>query len=348
MKKRSGFTLVELLVVIAIIGILVALLLPAVQAAREAARRTECVNKMKQLGLAVHNYHDTYPGGAIPSVTLCRGPLAQNTSGWSWKVSIMPFIEMENTIQALGTSQWNASQIMDESDPNFATKKELMRQPVDGLRCPSDDGPPIQTYHHHRGNPQGTAWFNGASCNYRASTSSYSQTRRGDGFFVMTAEPANTNGTNQPPNCGQGSNYWATLNFASILDGLSNTVMCGEKSYRVRRDDAASSGQYDSAEGMSPVYFHYTMDNSTLAEGSGSRHFQNTTTHHNGTGTHWSEPRRHGYSSQHPGGCNYTIGDGSVSFIVDTIECDRVANNVCDSVWERLLRRLDGQTVQVP
>lgn len=98
MKKTNapgGFTLVELLVVIAIIGVLVALLLPAVQAAREAARRMSCSNNLKQIGLAMHNHHDTlkyFPGGAGdgPDVDCCN---AKNRNGWSWAFYLTPFIE---------------------------------------------------------------------------------------------------------------------------------------------------------------------------------------------------------------------------------------------------------------
>ncbi|MFM9068057.1 MAG: DUF1559 domain-containing protein [Planctomycetota bacterium] len=96
MKRRPGFTLVELLVVIAIIGILVALLLPAVQAAREAARRTQCLNNLKQLGLALHNYHDSrrsFPAGASPNVT-----------AFNWRVAIWPFMEQQSLFDQCDTA----------------------------------------------------------------------------------------------------------------------------------------------------------------------------------------------------------------------------------------------------
>ena len=86
--RRRGFTLIELLVVIAIIAVLIALLLPAVQQAREAARRTQCKNNLKQMGLALHNYHDTYNG--FPN-----GNIASAAGGWgmSWYMRILPYVD---------------------------------------------------------------------------------------------------------------------------------------------------------------------------------------------------------------------------------------------------------------
>src|SRR5687768_14240334 len=93
MSPRKGFTLVELLVVIAIIGVLVALLLPAVQSAREAARRTQCTNQIKQLGLAVHNFHDVYQ--IFPASQDQRRNPAGATVGSSWVTRVLPFIEQQ-------------------------------------------------------------------------------------------------------------------------------------------------------------------------------------------------------------------------------------------------------------
>ena len=93
MVRRKAFTLVELLVVIAIIGILIALLLPAVQAAREAARRTQCNNHLKQLGLALHNYHDTYKTMPPGATGIYWRPRASGQWGFSWFVHILPFVE---------------------------------------------------------------------------------------------------------------------------------------------------------------------------------------------------------------------------------------------------------------
>jgi prepilin-type N-terminal cleavage/methylation domain-containing protein/prepilin-type processing-associated H-X9-DG protein len=113
-RRPSGFTLVELLVVIAIIGVLVALLLPAVQAAREAARRSSCSNNLKQLGIGIHNFHDTF-NRLPPATTQDQQPFGPAASNWgaSWMVYILPFIEQQPLYQSLtiggGTGYGNAT-----------------------------------------------------------------------------------------------------------------------------------------------------------------------------------------------------------------------------------------------
>src|SRR3954454_913486 len=101
--RHRGFTLIELLVVIAIIAVLIALLLPAVQAAREAARRAQCVNNLKQLGIALHNYHDqngSFPLGGVNLGTGSSG-WANGTNSLSWRALIMPQLEQNNVFNAL-------------------------------------------------------------------------------------------------------------------------------------------------------------------------------------------------------------------------------------------------------
>lgn len=139
--KKSGFTLVELLVVIAIIGILIALLLPAVQAAREAARRASCTNKLKQIGLAMHNYHDI--NNKLP---LAYG--APSTTQWGWGVRILPQLEQDNLYTAVDMR--NTAFSINDSDYDIA---------IDAYRCPSDTGADI--------NP----WFTTATSNYAMNNS---------------------------------------------------------------------------------------------------------------------------------------------------------------------------------
>ena len=97
-RQRTGFTLIELLVVIAIIAILIALLLPSVQQAREAARRTQCKNSLKQLGIAMHNYHDVH--GTFPP-SMIYGSTGQHSRWWSWNVMLLPQMDRANIFNAL-------------------------------------------------------------------------------------------------------------------------------------------------------------------------------------------------------------------------------------------------------
>lgn len=152
-RSRQGFTLVELLVVIAIIGILVALLLPAIQAAREAARRTQCVNNLKQLGLACHNYADKYkealPYNADP--VGFRGTQAGNcpwwspactVEPWSWIVAALPYMEQETLYNQLNIDDpegHGGSMTTPNLTPNYILRQTV----VPAFMCPSNDQEPL-------------------------------------------------------------------------------------------------------------------------------------------------------------------------------------------------------------
>ncbi|NLF69212.1 MAG: DUF1559 domain-containing protein [Candidatus Anammoximicrobium sp.] len=189
-QLRTGFTLVELLVVIAIIGILVALLLPAIQAAREAARRTQCNNNLKQIGVALHNYHDTYK--KFPPGTIDR-------HGWLSTAFLLPFVEQTSLYDQL-----NIDKPMNLTD---ATTLSLVRSVVPGYLCPSSmEMDPTQNTKAVYNN--GTNYRIGVS-NYLAVTGTMDLrcNSQADGLFW--------------DNSG--------VNMAHILDGTSNTFAFTER-----------------------------------------------------------------------------------------------------------------------
>ncbi len=147
-RQNQGFTLIELLVVIAIISVLIALLLPAVQAAREAARRAQCVNNLKQIGLALHNYHaamDTFPPGYVSTIDMrvtdaCnmdqenqQGKASTCGTGWAWGSMILPFLEQQPLYNSI-----NFNLSVAYADNNTCSLTALTV-----YLCPSDDGPSV-------------------------------------------------------------------------------------------------------------------------------------------------------------------------------------------------------------
>ncbi|MCR9119348.1 MAG: DUF1559 domain-containing protein, partial [bacterium] len=198
LTKSAGFTLVELLVVIAIIGVLIALLLPAVQAAREAARRSQCQNNLKQIGLALHNHHDV--NGKFPPLIKTNTADAEydasitnngaSVESWGWSAYLLPYIEQSNLYEACGIANNASLQSRKDSAADVV---------VDAFRCPSDTGPDIG------GSAQ--RFLDTANSNY--------------GAVMHSASSPGVGG-----NGGFNKDVW--LAFRDITDGTSNTIAVGE------------------------------------------------------------------------------------------------------------------------
>ncbi len=259
---RRAFTLVELLVVIAVIGILVALLLPAVQAAREAARRIECSNHLKQIGLGLHNYHDIHrqlPAGWVAN------PRTEEP-GWGWAAQLLPFLEQSGLDDGINDR-------LPVGDPaNQAARQTALSF----YRCPSDAK--SDRYVTLVDESTGASMFDVARANYV-------------GVF-------GTEEIEATPLAGDGAFFQnSRIRFASITDGLSNTVLVGERSSQL--DGSTWSGVVPgAAEGMARVV---------------------------GSADHPpNDPHAHfdDFSSYHPTGAHFTLGDGSVRLIADTIDHD--------------------------
>jgi prepilin-type N-terminal cleavage/methylation domain-containing protein len=222
--RRRGFTLIELLVVIAIIAILIALLLPAVQQARESARRTQCKNNMKQLGLALHNYHDVFnqfPINYSTSFTLDNITL-------SWMVGILPYIEQAPLFTQINVNfglnndpRWVNPQVGTVVNPSNGW---VAKQVIPAFRCPSDTSDPVMGGRANYGGTWAVNSYKGvAGANWGwgtwTSPAAFNQTRwgitgdgldRGNGLLF------------------RGNGFPYSNNFSKVTDGTSNTFAIGE------------------------------------------------------------------------------------------------------------------------
>ena len=202
-KARFGFTLVELLVVIAIIGILIALLLPAVQAAREAARRMQCTNNLKQIGLALHNYHGTH--GCFPPGYIS---MSSNVPEWGWPVFILPYIEQDPLYKELNVNRRRLADVLADG-----TYRQLVQASLPAFRCPSDTTPELL--------PRALREFHSE---IEPATSNYIGV---SGLFDRGGGTATSRVDNNGLLFG---NY--SVQFRDMTDGTSHTIAVGERHKR--------------------------------------------------------------------------------------------------------------------
>ena len=315
---RTAFTLVELLVVIAIIGILVGLLLPAVQAAREAARRMSCSNNCKQLGLALHNYHDTFRSFPINYSQSAQGPGgpdgfagSNNARQCSWLGMILPQIEQGNLYNQI---DWRLG-LKDAAGaptPNVA----IAQQVIPTFQCPSD----LPGNAGRFGNREWIGRWPTATFGEFAGTS-YKGCLGSDwnwGNFAnpMGGIPHGLDGGNgmfvRDEAVGPG-NPKDKRTMANVTDGLSNTIAIGEA-----MPELCSHTFWYGANntlGTTAVPLNYYL-----------RVYQNTNPRSNyfGDGSNfapfWDWPNNYSFASQHTGGGNFALGDGSVRFMSDTLD----------------------------
>jgi len=312
---RRGFTLVELLVVIAIIGVMVGLLLPAVQAAREAARRMSCSNNMKQLGLALHNYHSThqkFPYSVLMSGSLTAGSarppatMTRNHRGW---LVVLPFIEQQALYDladlrlATGHYVRPGSGTLAGPRPGEVGNRndEVVSTPVSSFLCPSDPNP---TNYATITSPEysispGTTTRQGAFTNY-----DFSIRRTSADDNNWSAEAVATRRLFGQNNSSQ---------FRDIVDGTSNVIALAE-TLRLTWNGVSPTWGYAKWVGHGvdvtyPAGMNFNLCCAWLAPPFAS---QPVLKQRLGD---WSTP-----GSMHPGGAQFTFGDGSVRFISESIE----------------------------
>lgn len=314
-KSRRGFTLIELLVVIAIIAVLIALLLPAVQQAREAARRAQCKNHLKQLGLALHNYHEAhrlFPPAAI----LCTNTAPLNVQ--SWGTMILPFIDQAPLAAKYNYSipPFNEMTSQGFSAAEVAANQEVISTVLPGFLCPSTPGETIDN--------SGASYQNlGIWLTWTAARTDYAAVSGGFGQFAQLAYPGMTNyspafaGAMLSGGSPSGDVYSGTSSIAMITDGSSNTFLLGERvgfpAYdRTRQLAPATSSDTDGrgwGTHLGGRIFPSGFSNVGALFCNGGRQIINCTNYND-----------MGFYSFHDGGANFTMADGSVRFVNQNID----------------------------
>jgi prepilin-type N-terminal cleavage/methylation domain-containing protein len=318
MRIRRGFTLIELLVVIAIIAILIALLLPAVQQAREAARRTQCKNNLKQIGLALHNYHDTF--GTLPSGSVAELNAAGTQDfgfGWTWHATILPYIDQAPLYNAIQGPKDNGLGT-DRGDQNDAKQKLGGQTILSVLWCPSQqdvrNGSQKNGYAPSNYNGNMGRWigdgndncYNPAASTPLATPTDIRKSARGcmngDGIFYINS----------------------SIQFRDVTDGLSNTIFVSEVV------DTGGDALPDHDAGCDRRYVF-----STGAESNPPTEMSEYL-----IAAETNDPINSGNEeaagSWHVGGAQFALGDGAVRFL---------SENMSMTTYRALSTRNGGETV---
>jgi prepilin-type N-terminal cleavage/methylation domain-containing protein/prepilin-type processing-associated H-X9-DG protein len=317
-ERKSGFTLVELLVVITIIAILIALLLPAVQAAREAARRLQCCNHFKQVGVALHNYHslrECFPPGAIiwkdgMALPACYPYPTPYYAGFGWGTLILPFIEQQ---QVYDRFDFNANQYYENNDPNGTNRRVLRTARIQAYLCPSD--PQQGELVIVSGNAGNVPGVDGA---YQTNISGVVDSVN---WTCDLSYPKYFGGGPSMANGAMGNRR--SCRISDIRDGTSSTLMFGEVTGAgpgtYRGNIWVSWGLCDTSQGI----------NCGLTVPGGGVW---------GTGT-YAKGQAAGFSSFHAGGCHFLMCDGSATFI---------SQNIAANVLAAITTRDSGEVVTGP
>jgi prepilin-type N-terminal cleavage/methylation domain-containing protein len=341
-KKRRGFTLIELLVVIAIIAVLIALLLPAVQQAREAARRTQCKNNLKQIGLAMHNYHDTFnsfPPGYITkqdcNATAGAWPACNvgELGVWSWGASILAFLEQGNLASQLNIGTLSLDQAL-----AVPASRAALQTPLPVYLCPSDPGPPLNDYasatdrYDFRVTPDGTTMIQIARSNYVMMANAWDSTTP-PVYFAQYGTPHGMGFAN------------SRVKIADVTDGTSNTILVGERSYMYKQANKVGGAN---ALGFSAAT--NLQDSSYARKGNGLAAIGIT---YNGiNAVVGGEHDVRGFSSNHAGGAHFLLSDGSVHFISENIDYVKSAVTApnyfanVSTLFQKLALRDDGKPTE--
>ncbi|MFO0790070.1 MAG: DUF1559 domain-containing protein [Pirellulales bacterium] len=315
-RSRRAFTLVELLVVIAIIGILVALLLPAVQAAREAARRTQCVNRLRQIAIACLNHHDTkkcFPSATTTTTQASSTPANPAYTSYSYLIQILHFMENGEVVDRLDLKQfWNST-----ATPN--NKKILYDFQVPFLRCPSQTDVEVTYVDNPTSNNTSEPSLLRAhymavmgakhTCPNNPPASTYPESS-----YTMASRP------NKAPSCGSGGGAasngvifpFSKVNLKDVTDGSSHTFMIGEISWLCGPQRIWAVG---SASETVPENFIYTAKNILWPLNTAYRADTDA-----GQPPSGYDNNDMSFGSLHPGGTHFAFCDGSVQFVREEVD----------------------------